>query len=510
MEGSLKPVLLALVVWALASTSFAQGLVTFANGPTTLISYGPASSESPLTANEAGGFYFGLLISTNPAAPFTFTGVYATNTATAGRIGPGSYTVAVASWPPCTSLFYEIAGWSSNLGPVWNPGWLVNNLPAPGDDPVWSGAPTNSYFGLSGIAEGAASGQFCDPALPLFGGSGLQGFNLAPVVQQVNLSASISGGNIVLSWTPSGGTLQSSPTVGPGGTWSAVGTQNPTNLPIAGAATFFRVGGGPYSTNIVGFATVTVPPGYSLLANPLDAGATNGANEIMPILNGEIILTWYGKVMYDSTAGGWVTLDGATPAQPPSLPPGEGFFFYNPNPTPTNFTFVGQVVPGPSSTHCMNSEPGYNLIGSPLPATVDTITNVPVQFPIIDGMIIVEWIGGRYVQTMYDSTAGGWVQIDDTTPSVAPPYSIGQGFFLFNPSTVPLIWCQSLALSTLPTFFTQGQVQFANNPSTLISYGPPGNEALLPANDAGGVLLCALDLIQRHGPVCLYGHIRHQ
>ena len=35
-----------------------------------------------------------------------------------------------------------------------------------------------------------------------------------------------------------------------------------------------------YSSNIVGYATVTVPPGFSILANPLSAGATNGAAEI--------------------------------------------------------------------------------------------------------------------------------------------------------------------------------------------------------------------------------------
>src|SRR5689334_10593256 len=96
-----------------------------------------------------------------------------------------------------------------------------------------------------------------------------------------------------------------------------------------------------YSLNIVGYATVTIPPGYSLLANPLSVG-TNGANEIMPILDGETILTWNGtsfvQVGYDSGAPvpGWVGADGTTPAVPPSLPPGKGFFFFNPNSAATN------------------------------------------------------------------------------------------------------------------------------------------------------------------------------
>jgi hypothetical protein len=60
---------------------------------------------------------------------------------------------------------------------------------------------------------------------------------------KASLSASLSGGNIVISWSPAGGTLQSSPTVGAGATWSTVGTANPATIPVSGAANkFYRVG----------------------------------------------------------------------------------------------------------------------------------------------------------------------------------------------------------------------------------------------------------------------------
>jgi len=203
-----------------------------------------------------------------------------------------------------------------------------------------------------------------------------------------------------------------------------------------------------YSLNIVGYATVSIPPGYSLLANPLSAGVTNGANEIMPILDTEVILTWGGtsfsEVMYDSGSGGWVLADDTTPAAPPSLPPGKGFFFFNPNATATNFTFVGQVVPGPSSTNTLVLAPGYSLIGSPLPATVATITSAPVSLPILDTMVILQWGAGKYSEVMYDSGAGGWVLADDSTPAAAPPYTIGSGFFFFNPNPTAANWNQSL------------------------------------------------------------------
>jgi len=227
---------------------------------------------------------------------------------------------------------------------------------------------------------------------------------------------------------------------------------------IAASAITAMAQGNVYSLNIVGYATVTIAPGYNLLANPLSAGVTNGANEIMPILDGEVILTWGGtsftEVQYDSGASptpGWVKADDTTPAAPPSLPPGKGFFFFNPASTPTNVTFVGQVIPGPSSSVTNVLAPGYSLLGSLLPASVALITNTPVSLPVIDGMNILKWstTAKGYVETMYDSGASptpGWVKADDTTATTAPAYNIGDGFFFFNPlpATNPQGWKQSL------------------------------------------------------------------
>jgi hypothetical protein len=60
---------------------------------------------------------------------------------------------------------------------------------------------------------------------------------------QATLKASLSGNNVSISWTPTGGTLQSSPTLGAGATWTPVGTANPTTVTLSGAgAKFYRVG----------------------------------------------------------------------------------------------------------------------------------------------------------------------------------------------------------------------------------------------------------------------------
>lgn len=65
---------------------------------------------------------------------------------------------------------------------------------------------------------------------------------IAPNTPPATLSATMSGANIVFSWTPLGGTLQSSPIVGPGATWTPVGTANPATVPASGDTKFFRVG----------------------------------------------------------------------------------------------------------------------------------------------------------------------------------------------------------------------------------------------------------------------------
>jgi hypothetical protein len=63
-------------------------------------------------------------------------------------------------------------------------------------------------------------------------------------VGPAKLTAKVTGGNVVISWSPAGGTLQSSPSVGQSAPWTPVGTANPSApIPIAGAADkFFRVG----------------------------------------------------------------------------------------------------------------------------------------------------------------------------------------------------------------------------------------------------------------------------
>jgi hypothetical protein len=109
-----------------------------------------------------------------------------------------------------------------------------------------------------------------------------------------------------------------------------------------------------YSVNAVGYVNVTLPAGYSLVSNPLNAGTGNNTvaklfSNITPSvpLNSKVFV-------YDNTTGIFKTItysplsqtwapagDAAT-----EILPGNGVFFQNPSANPITVTFVGEVAQG--------------------------------------------------------------------------------------------------------------------------------------------------------------------
>src|ERR1017187_9011958 len=195
-----------------------------------------------------------------------------------------------------------------------------------------------------------------------------------------------------------------------------------------------------YSQNIVGYVNIPVPSGsYVLLANPLDAGGTNAAADVIsrmvtnPSYDDSVILTFtgghYAYFQYDQSTPGWLDQNGS-PTTAPVLPPGKGFFFNNAGPT-TNLTFVGTVVPAVGGTNTITIPNGqYVLIGSALPVGGTPGDGTILNFPRQDGFsqAILTFTGGHYQYYSYD---GGWVDQNDN-PTATPVFTVGQGFFFVN------------------------------------------------------------------------------
>src|SRR5579859_5700215 len=160
----MKRIVSTLCLSMMAFGALAQGLINFENTPTTLISAVGVGNATTLSG-PPGAYLFGLLIAPAPVGPFTFSGLYATNivSSSGGRFSGGN-GVAVSGWAPGATMFYEIFGWASSDGTIYNPAWI--NADGTGNP----GRP--DLFGISSIGSGVAGGGPQSlPPLPLFGGA---------------------------------------------------------------------------------------------------------------------------------------------------------------------------------------------------------------------------------------------------------------------------------------------------------------------------------------------------
>lgn len=161
---------LVAVFWLGASLTgaSAQGLINFFNTSSTLVTTDPPSGGT--VGPHLGSYLFALLTSPVGENNFTFAGVYGTNQAVAGRFS-GGFGVAVNGWAPGTARDFEVVGWSSSEGTIFNPAWLTGDFA------------TEGRFGISSVGTGVAGGATSIGTLPnlnIFGGAtGIQsGFAL--------------------------------------------------------------------------------------------------------------------------------------------------------------------------------------------------------------------------------------------------------------------------------------------------------------------------------------------
>jgi hypothetical protein len=191
----------------LAATVSAQGTINIGNTSTTLVSTnagiaGPTSPvpgsfiygvfTAPSTVTTIDAYLLNLLTST-----WTFTGVYATNTAlsTGGRFSGGAGVPTVTGWPAGVTNSYLVLGWSANIGTTWS---AVSS--AMMDAAISSGGSTLIYggwLGASAIGFGAAGG----------GTGGLPAFSLISTAGPDAQGTPISTGWQLYTVIPEPGTI---------------------------------------------------------------------------------------------------------------------------------------------------------------------------------------------------------------------------------------------------------------------------------------------------------------
>ncbi len=189
--------------------------------------------------------------------------------------------------------------------------------------------------------------------------------------------------------------------------------------------------------------TVTVPQGFSALANPFN-NSSNTPNVVLPIaggsLDGSVIDVTdcsgnYQGFTIDSTSTNPISDIACLDCPIPILAPGRGFYFQNTSGATVSITFTGTVPTAvyPNPYYCGGGE--YSLLGS-LNTNSSSYQDYTGMAPQ-EGAQVLLYISGQTVRpytaqnyTIYTFTNGAWSPTN-------PPLSIGHSALFYVPSPTP-------------------------------------------------------------------------
>jgi hypothetical protein len=173
-----------------------------------------------------------------------------------------------------------------------------------------------------------------------------------------------------------------------------------------------------YSVNAVGYVNVTVPVGFSMIANQLKSSNTKisallpappAGTQIFKYVSG----TGYVGYTFDDIDNAWLPDGNAT------LNPGEGAFIKNNSAAAFKVTFVGDVPTGTLTTPLPS---GYSIVSSQVPIGGPVTT--ALSLPGTPGDQVLKYVPGTgYVVSTFDDIDNTWL------PSV-PSVAVGESFFL--------------------------------------------------------------------------------
>ena len=199
-----------------------------------------------------------------------------------------------------------------------------------------------------------------------------------------------------------------------------------------------------YSQNAVGYYTLDLPLGFSMIANQFNNG-DNNLNTVLPLpdsLAGAQFLKWdaAGQTFstpddfFGSAFGGWV--DALFNPTATTLVPGEGGFINLP--AQASLTFVGEVPQGALE---VTISPLFSVISQPTPQALafDAAGN---EIPATVGDQILFWDGGAQAFATpvdyFGPAFGGWV--DSNFTPVDPTPAIGESVFYNSAAAGDVSW----------------------------------------------------------------------
>jgi len=224
---------------------------------------------------------------------------------------------------------------------------------------------------------------------------------------------------------------------------------------IVGALSSVSLMAQVYSLNAVGYINVTLPPGFSMIANQL----TTTNNNLSPLLDSQFLSGNFDSVTFFKFAhGGYTTLSvdsysALTPYIPwdqftatnTTLNPGEAVFVNNPYTTNLTLTFVGTVPTG-SQWATNDFAAGFNMVSSIVPQSGRL--DVDLGLGEIDYDVVWIWnnVTHSYEQftgDQYSTSGQPWDVVGSA--NLNPTVAVAQGFFY--QAQAPTTWVRNFSVN---------------------------------------------------------------
>ena len=183
------------------------------------------------------------------------------------------------------------------------------------------------------------------------------------------------------------------------------------------------------SMNVIGYVSISLPPGFTMLANPLDA-PINTVTELFKEWPDGTTLNKFDTQFFrlDENAiklGKWVNAS-------EKMMPGEGAIFFNPTNDYKSHNFVGELMQGNLSIPIPS---GFSIRSSPVPKAGNLQDDL--GFPIAEGDVIHLFDRDRQKYVLHPFENGKW--------TAGPPIvNIGESFWVAK--TTPGNWTRSVVL----------------------------------------------------------------
>lgn len=191
------------------------------------------------------------------------------------------------------------------------------------------------------------------------------------------------------------------------------------------AALFYRAVSGAFTSNILGFVTVEIPPGYSMVGNPLRNPASQ-VSALFPSMPEETTLNKFSLVTFSLSKNSFGPRGWSNPSE--TLTPGEGALIYNPTDSALTARFLGEVVPEGNS---LPIHTGTTIRSSMLPLAGRL--DADLGFPIGQGDVVSVYSNHNEKYLEYHYRERGWV-------GEAPLLRLGEAFWIAKNASA--VWTQ--------------------------------------------------------------------